>query len=214
MKSESIDRVDAILLTLNKHSAEAKVRFALVRPMPKSLPLECRAIWADVGFSFTFERFYAALCVCGAFVECFLERAIPVMQERAGGAATKLPESLYELIKKAVEVGVASPEDGELLQLFRKLVRIKFAHGDVDPVANSLWSIAAIKEVTVSDGQYKMRDWTDDEMSVVRGETVGDRLQYAQQAYAMKVIPWIGIWASDTARRVFDPTTSPTADAP
>jgi hypothetical protein len=200
----TIHFVDAILQSLTREADEAKKRFELLPRMPKVMPPECRAVWRDAAFSFVFGRDYAALCVCGAFVECLLEKAIPAFQTLHGQPSSSLPEALYELINLAREINLVTPNEAEILQDFRKLVRNRFAHGSVDAVADSLRKVEKVTEVLIQLGEVTTRVLTSAEMADIREATAAERLDAAAKEFAMPVMQWIGRWAARCATSVWE----------
>lgn len=203
---DRIHFVDAIILKLADEADAAKVRFALIPKLPKSSPPECRALWAGAGFNFIFAQYFASLSVCGAFVECFLERAIPDFCEKAGLGTRSVPTDLYDQIKMARSIGLISKDDEEILQDFRKLIRNRFAHGDVVAAADSLMSIQTAGEVSLEAGETKIHYVDDKLLAILRQETMRHRLDYVSEMFAPPVIRWIGNWARRCAKQVWGST--------
>jgi hypothetical protein len=200
---DKIHFVDAIIQKLASDAEAAKERWVVVPKRLKSAPPECKAVWASVVFCFTFEQYFAALSVCGAFVEAFLERAIPDFCKMTGVGEKKVPADLHDQIRLASSVGLISQEDEEILQDFRKLIRNRFAHGDVVALADSLLSIEVSGEVSEEEGKTKIQLHNEEFLAQLRQETVRERLDHASRAFAPPVIRWIGNWAGRCGKTVW-----------
>jgi hypothetical protein len=196
MSSEKrIHFVDAILNALVREADDAKQRFELLPRMPRSIPAECRTIWHDAAFSFIFGHYYGALSVCCAFVECLLAKTIPTFQASAGESQPSLPENLYGLINLAEKIGLVPTEEAAILQDLRQIIRNRFAHGDVDAVADSLMKLRSGSYAFVQDGEIKWRDLSADELKTMEEMTAAKRLEYAAKEFATPVMRWVGHWA-------------------
>lgn len=213
--AEDEQRIHIVDVLHQKMSEGAKERWALISKMPCKLPSSCKVLWGETSASFTFSLNSAALTLCGAFVEHFLETAIPAFQMNQGQSPQKLPTTLQALISLAVSIGLVSQRDGELLHDFRYFVRNKFAHGDINGIADSLFAIRGVTEVVVQGGKVvSTSSFTDDDLATMQAESAGERFQSAQKMYAERVIPWVGKWARDTAIKVWGDTTPQTPNKP
>jgi hypothetical protein len=200
---DKIHFVDAIIQKLAADADAAKDRWVVVPKRLKSAPPECKALWASVVFCFTFEQFFAALSVCGAFVEAFLERAIPDFCKHTGLGEKKIPTDLRGQIKLASSVGLISQEDAEILQDFRKLIRNRFAHGDVVALADSLLSIEVSGEVLGEEAKTNIQLHSEEFLAKLQQETVRERLDLVSRTFAPPVIRWIGNWAGRCGKTVW-----------
>jgi len=200
-----IHYVDALLQSLIRDADSAKERWALVPKHFKSAPPECRTLWTEVIFCFTFGQLFAALAVCGAFVEYFLERAIPAFCMRTGKNPVAIPDKLHDQIKLAASIDLISQDEGKLLQDFRKLIRNRFDHADIVAIANSLASIERVGIAWVEQGEVRIHFFSEDVLEGLRTVTIKERVEKATRILAPPVIRWVGNWAGDCSRKVWGP---------
>ena len=201
--NDRIHFVDEMLRGMTAEADQAKARYELLPKMPKQMPEECKSLWTDAAFSFTFGRNYAALCVCGAFVECFLGKAIPSYQLQQGSAPSKLPNTFKELIVLGENIGLVAADEAKILHEFRELIRNRFAHGDAQAIADSLLKVKTATQVVVRQGSVQVRQLEPNELAPVITLTTASRMSAAMQAFAIRVIPWTGKWARHCAERAW-----------
>jgi hypothetical protein len=207
-KENTIHFVDAILASLERESGKAKKRFAMLPRMPRALPEECKSIWHNVAFCFIFSQDFAALCVCGAFVESFLATTIPHFQKKSHQPQQALPQDLHGLIERAAKIGLISEEEREILQDFRKFIRNLYAHGDTKTAADLQFSIKAAKHVVVDDGQATVKPLSKRQLAALRRDTLKARLDYATDKFTEPVVRWTARWARRCALKAYGPPVS------
>ena len=200
---QSIHYVDAILQALVRDAEGAKQRFGMLSRMPRATPRECKTLWAEVAFCFIFDQRFAALCVCGAFVECFLEMAILDFEKKSGRLKGALPEDLAGLIKRAHITGLISEDDARNLQDFRKFIRNLAAHGDSRPMADLMFSIKAAGFAVMEGDAVTIKPLTQKQVKGLRRATTKERLDYTTEKFTAPVIRWVGKWAAECARKVY-----------
>ena len=206
MENRQTDHPVAQLLRgLTENIESATIRWELVPKHFALAPPQCQKLWAEVTFCFVFGQYFAALAVCGAFVEYFLETAIPAFCKRNGRAPVSVPDKFYAQIKLAREVGLISQQQEQMLQDFRQIVRNRFDHADMTAVANSLMSIRSVGEAYVENGEVKIRPVSAEFTRELEQLTVAERSAAVTQKLAPRVIQWIGIWAGDCSREIWGP---------
>ncbi|HEY1986535.1 MAG TPA: hypothetical protein VGG85_14060 [Terracidiphilus sp.] len=204
-KEDTIHFVDAILRSLEKESAKAKKRFELLTRMPRELPEECKSIWHDMAFCFIFNQDFAALCLCGAFVESFLATTIPHFEKKNRQPQRALPSNLYGLIERAKRIGLISESEREIMQDFRKFIRNLYAHGDTKAAADLLSAINAGGRVVIEDGQVTVTPLSEKQIEELRRDTIKARLDYTTEKFAEPVIRWTAHWARQCALNAYRP---------
>jgi hypothetical protein len=195
--------VDAILMKLAQDAPSAKERFGMLSRMPRGLPSELKSLWADMAFCFIFRQDYAALCVCGAFVECFLERSIVDFEEKNGITPTSLPSQPYGLIERAAKIGLVSEKERQMLHGFRKFIRNLYSHGDADTSGDLFFSIKGAGFATFEEGEVKIEYLNDKELEKLRRATAKERWDLTTKKFAEPVVREIGQWARECASKVY-----------